>query len=257
MSKTVGVFLSDIHFPDNINLTPVLKYVEELYKTCQKNGDKFLTILGGDIIDGKGMHGVESMQASQIKMEWYTRDCGLMSSFLHQLLDIVPKTDLVFLEGNHEERYRRIMTRYPDAWGGRFDFYRDCVKKVFPRAKWIPYATYRSFFQLGDCYFIHGTWPLPDQHSKKIALNHAPYKVIYGHMHTWQATTVHNAIPTIPARYAVTGGCLTHLAPEWKKGSPHQWLNGFTEFVSENGVTIPTVHLIEKGKLYVSGKEYK
>jgi len=257
MTKTIGVFLSDIHFPDNINLKPVLDYTKDLYLQTMKDKNRFLIILGGDIIDGKGMHGVESMQASQIKLDWYKRDCELLSSFLHKLLDIAPKAGMVYLEGNHEERYRRITTKYPDAFGDRFDFNRDVVQKVFPKARWVPYATYKSFYQLGDCYFIHGTWPLPDQHSKKIALNHAPYKVIYGHMHSWQATTVHNAVPTIPARYAVTAGCLCQLAPEWKKGSPHQWICGFIDFVSDSGVTTPTVHLIEKDKFTVGGKEYR
>ena len=257
MSKTIGVFLSDIHFPDNIDINPVLKYVKDLYSQCQKNGDKFLTILGGDIIDAKGMHGVESMSASQIKLEWYDRDCKLMSSFLRQLLDIAPKTELVYIEGNHEERYRRITTKYPDAFGGRFDFNRDVVKKVFPKSKWVPYGTYESSYILGDCYFIHGTWPLPDHHAKKIAVNYASYKVVYGHMHTWQAYTLHNAVQNIPTRYAVTAGCLTDTAPEWKKGCPNMWINGFIDFTSDNGVTTPTVHLVEKGKFTIAGREYK
>jgi hypothetical protein len=257
MNNTIGVFLSDIHFPENISLKPVLHYIKHLYKQCSVNKNKFLIILGGDIIDAKDMYGIESMQASQIKLEWYERDCKLILSFVRHLLDIAPKAELVYLEGNHEDRYSRTMRRYPDAWGSRFDFNRDVITKVFPKAEWIPYGSYHSYFKLGDCYFIHGTWPLPDHHSKKIALNHTPYKVGYGHMHTWQATTIHNAISDIPARYAVTAGCLCHLAPEWKKGSPHQWICGFLDFVSIKGTTTLTAHVIEKGRFQVGGKLYE
>lgn len=256
MSKTIGVFLSDIHMPDHINLKPILNYVKDLYQQAIKNKDKFLIILGGDIVDAKGMHGVESMQASQIKLEWYERDKKLMSSLLHDLLDIAPKSDMVFLEGNHCERYRRIMEKFPDAFGGRFDFNKDVLQKVWPNSKWIPYGNYKSYYKLGDCIFIHGTL-YPTHHAKKYADVFAPFKVVYGHLHHYQAHTIHNAMPELPAHYAITAGCLSHTTPEWKKGQPNCWVNGFLDFTSENGVTTPTVHLIENGKFTIAGKEYK
>lgn len=256
MAKTIGVFLSDVHLPDCIELTPVFKYVKDLYQQTNHNKDKFLLILGGDIIDASGMHGIDSLAASQIKLEWYERDKKLLSSFLRQLLDIAPRAEVVFLEGNHEERYQRIMKRYPDAWGKRFDFCRDVVKPLIPNAKWIPYGQY-EFYQLGDCYFIHGTWPLPDHHSKKIAITHTPYKVVYGHLHTYQGYTLHNAVTTLPPRYAITSGCLTPTTPEWKKGCPNMWVNGFVDFISEKGITTPTAHIIENGKFQIGGKVYE
>lgn len=256
MSKTIGVFLSDIHMPDNVNLTGVLSYVNDLYKEVTKQKNKFLIVLGGDVIDSKGMHGVESMQASQIRLEWYERDKTLMSNFLQQLLAIAPKAELIFLEGNHEERYRRVMEKYPDAFGGRFDFKKDVLHKVWPKATWVPYGSYKSYFKLGDCIFIHGTL-YPTHHAKKYADVFSPFKVVYGHLHHFQAHTIHNAMPELPAHYAVTAGCLSHTTPEWKKGQPNCWINGFIDFVSENGITTPTVHIIEKGKFTIGGREYK
>jgi predicted phosphodiesterase len=246
--KTIGVFLSDIHMPDNINLEGVFKYIKDLKPN--------LIILGGDIIDAKGMHGIESMQASQIKMEWYERDCKLLSSFLRQLHDIAPQAELVYLEGNHEERYSRIMKRYPDAWGDRFSFFTDVVKEIYPKSKWISYGTYDSYYKLGDTIFTHGT-VYPENHAKKYAQVFTPFKVVYGHLHHFQAHTIHSAMPKLPAHYAVTAGCLSTTAPEWKKGQPNCWINGFIDFVSEKGITTPTVHLIEKGKFTVAGREYK
>jgi hypothetical protein len=256
MAKTIGVFLSDVHLPDCIELTPVFKYVKDLYQQTIHNKDKFLLILGGDIIDAQGMHGIDSLAASQIKLDWYERDKQLLSSFMRQLFDIAPKADVVFLEGNHEERYQRIMKRYPDAWGKRFDFYRDVIKGIAPNAKWVNYGTYKSYYKLGDCIFTHGTI-YPENHAKKYASIYAPFKVVYGHLHHFQSFTIHNALPEVPARYAMTAGCLTHLAPEWKKGSPHMWQNGFVDFVSENGITVPTPHIIENNRFQIGGKVYE
>lgn len=257
MSKTIGVFLSDVHIPDNIALEPVLKYVKDLYTQTMKDKNKFLLVLGGDIIDAKGLHGIESMQASQIKLEWYERDKKLLSSFLQDLLDIAPKAEVVYLEGNHEERYRRIMVRYPDAWGGRFDFHRDVVTKFFPKAKWVPYGTYDSYHKLGDLIFIHGTL-YPTNHAKKYSEVFAPFKVVYGHLHHFQSFTTHNAMPELPAHYAVTAGCLTHTAPEWKKGQPNCWITGFIDFMSDGKETTAYPHIINsKGVFMVGGKLYE
>jgi hypothetical protein len=55
----------------------------------------------------------------------------------------------------------------------------------------------------------------------------------------------------------MTAGCLTKLAPDWKKGEAHQWVNGFVSFISDHGITVPTAHLIEGGKFNVGGKIYQ
>jgi hypothetical protein len=214
-----------------------------------------LIILGGDIIDAKGMHGVESMQASQIKLNWYERDCALLETFLKRLKHEAPGAELVYLEGNHEERYSRIMAKYPDAWGGRFDFNRDVVQKVFRGAKWIPYGNYNAYFKLGDTVFTHGT-VYPQNHAKKYADVFAPFKVVYGHLHHYQAYTAHSAMPKLAPHFSVTAGCLSTTAPDWKKGQPNCWINGFVDFISENGVTTPTAHIITKGKFQIGGKVY-
>jgi UDP-2,3-diacylglucosamine pyrophosphatase LpxH len=257
MNKIIGAFISDVHLPDEINLKPVFEYLMDLHEQAKEQKAQFTIILGGDILDAKGMHGVESLQANQIKLSWYERDKELLKNFLTTLKEYVgDKIELVYLEGNHEERYDRIMKKYPDAFAGRFDFMKDVVSKVYPKAKWIPYGTYKSYYKLGDCIFTHGTI-YPENHAKKYATIYAPFKVVYGHLHHFQAFTLHNAMPELPAHYAVTAGCLTHLAPEWKKGNPNMWQNGFTDFVSFNGVTTPSAHIIDnKGRFQIGGKVY-
>jgi UDP-2,3-diacylglucosamine pyrophosphatase LpxH len=257
MSKTIGAFISDIHLPDEIKLDAVFEYLMDLAQQAKEQRVRFTLILGGDILDAKGMHGIESLAASQIKLEWYERDKKLLTEFLTKIADNVGKNiDLIYLEGNHEERYSRVMKRYPDAFAGRFDFMRDVVKKIYPNAEWVPYGTYESYFKLGDTIFTHGTI-YPENHAKKYATIYAPFKVVYGHLHHFQAFTLHNAMPELPAHYAVTAGCLTHLAPEWKKGHPNMWQNGFIDFVSINGNTTATPHPIDnKGRFQVGGKIY-
>lgn len=242
-----GIFLSDIHIPENINLTPVLNYVKDF------NPD--IIILGGDIIDAKGLHGVESMRADQIDIEWYERDVKYLNDLLKDLQERAPKAEVIFLEGNHCERYTRIMKKYPKVFKGRFNFQRDAVPKDM-KFKWIPYNTEKSFYKIMDTIFLHGNL-YPDLHAKKYALDYTPYKCIYGHLHHFQAYTTRSNMAARDPRYAVTAGCLCHVTPEWKKGSPNQWVNGFVSFVVDKKKVIPTIHMMENNKFYVNGKEYK
>jgi predicted phosphodiesterase len=248
MAKTIGVFLSDVHLPDSINLIPVFNYLKDLKPN--------LIILGGDIIDAQGMHGIDSLAASQIKLEWYERDCKLLNTFLQELKKVAPKAKLKYLVGNHEERYDRIMRRYPDAFKGRFDFNKDVIQKVFPGADYIPYGNYDSYCKLGDTVFTHGTI-YPQNHAKKYAEIYAPFKVVYGHLHHCQIYTMHSAMPTLAPHYALTAGCLSSTAPEWKKGQPNCWINGFVDFISDGQTTTSTPHIIDvKGQFQIGGKIY-
>jgi predicted phosphodiesterase len=236
-----GIFLSDLHIPENIALEPIHKFIKD-YKPN-------LIILGGDIIDAVGMHASESMKAEQVKMSWYERDVKYLKDFFARL----PKVKIVFLEGNHEQRWRRISAKYPEVFGKTVDLKRDSSIKSM---EYIPYGDYNAFYKVGDMIFHHGT-VFPDMHAKQYAYRYAPYKSCYGHQHDFQAYSLHRALVNDHFRYGFSGSCLCKTNPEWKRGSANRWVNLFTTFVSDGKTTIPTIHLIEKDKFYYGGKEYK
>lgn len=198
------------------------------------------------------------MKADQVDRAWYDRDRALLTQFLREIHKNAPKAEIVYLEGNHEERYRRLMSKYPNQFKG------DAHLRLYPEAvpdglkvKWIPYGNYDSWYKVGDMIFTHGTI-YPDAHSQKYALNYAPNKVVYGHLHDFQAFSIRTAMADSKAsRYALTSGCLTHRAPDYKKGAPNKWVNGFQSFTCINGVTIPEPHIIENGWFSVGGKVYR
>jgi predicted phosphodiesterase len=247
MSKIKGVFLTDTHMPDNINLQPIFNFIKDFKPN--------VIVLGGDLIDAKGLHGVEGMRADQIDQSWYERDILLLSDFLDTLYSLVPKAEVIYLEGNHETRYKKIMLKYPKVFKGAYDFIRDAAPKKMD-IKWIPYATESSFYKLADTIFIHGD-AYPDLHAKKYALDYTPFKVIYGHLHHFQAYTTRASMAAREPRYATTPGCLCKVTPEWKRGAPNQWVNGFISFTVDKNKVIPTVHLLDNNKFYVGDKEYK
>lgn len=243
-----GVFLSDIHLPDNIPLSGVFSYIKDL------NPD--IVILGGDIVDAANTHGCDSMKAEAIQLAWYYRDVKLLREFLTKLQKAAPNAEIIFLEGNHEQRWTRISNKYPGPFPpGTFDLVRDAAPKGM-KIRWIPYGTYESYHKIGDMIFTHGN-DYPTDHSKKYAMSYAPNKVLYGHLHDWQAFTIRTAMADNKAcRYAMTAGCLTHRQPDYKKGAPNKWVNGFASFVTDGEVTVPTAHVIENGWFAVGAKVY-
>lgn len=246
MTIKKGVFLSDIHFPWNIDLSGIFKFIKD-YKPDE-------IILGGDIIDGPD-HGFEGWTFEQVEKNAYKRydeEVKILQKLMTDLREVAPKAKIIYLEGNHEERYQRMVRRYPNTLKSRFRLDRDAC----PNAKWIPYGDYDSFYKVGDMLFTHGTI-YPDAHAKKMAQAYLPNKVVYGHIHDFQSYTTHNGDPRKPGRYAVTSGCLCGRLPDYKKGHPNKWVNGFISWISINGCTTPTPHLIENGMFQIGGKVYK
>lgn len=239
-----GIFISDIHLPDSIDLKPLLAYVKDTKPS--------IVILGGDIIDASGLHASESMKAEQVQMSWFKRDVKLASGLIADIRKASPSTNILYLSGNHEGRYGRLQAKFPDLFAESLDF--DGAMRPLVE-KYIPYGTADSYVKIGDCVFIHGDI-FPDSHAKPYALRYTPNKVIYGHLHHMQAYTTYRALLNESPRYAITAGCLSTLNPEWKKGKPNQWVNGFISFVTDGEVTTPTVHLIERGRFAVGSKVY-
>lgn len=248
MTITKGVFLSDIHLPFEINLSPIFDYIKDLKPNT--------IILGGDIIDADGTFGIDGWTADKVQSDGlpaFDRDVKLLKAFILKLKSASPRSQIVYLEGNHEERYRRPKMRYGELLKGKFDLMKEVgIKNI----KFIPYGDYDSFYKVGDMLFTHGTI-FPDSHAKKMAQAYLPNKVTYGHIHDFQSYTTHNGDPRKAGRYALTAGCLCGRLPDYKKGQPNKWISGFVSWISINGCTTSTPILIENGKFAVGGRVYQ
>jgi hypothetical protein len=68
---------------------------------------------------------------------------------------------------------------------------------------------------------------------------------------------MHSAMPELAPHYALTAGCLSTVAPEWKKGQPNCWINGFVDFFSDGKITTSTAHIIDtQGRFQIGGRIY-
>lgn len=240
-----GIFLSDIHGPSEaIPLGGIFAYIRDVRPTY--------IVLGGDVIDATGLHAAESMRAEDVKLAWFERDVHYAKMLCASFFSAAPRAQIIYLAGNHEERYARLQQKYPDLFGKTLDFEKAIKKSV---SRYIPYGKASSYFLLGDTVFAHGDI-FPEAHARKYATRYAPRKVVYGHQHDFQAWTMHRALVNDTPTYGLSVGCLCSLNPAWKKGIANRWVNGFVTFVTDGVTTTPSVHLMQDGKFEIGGTIY-
>lgn len=235
------LFTSDYHAPDNIALKPIFDFAHDFKPTHN--------IFGGDIIDVKELYNVDSLSMDLLLKtvpDLYQRDLDILNDIVKKF----PKVEkTIYLEGNHEQRYSKLVAKYPKSF--KYD-----LKSVLPKGTlWVSYGTYDSIYKLADTIFLHGN-VYPDAHAKAYANAYPGYKVVYGHLHHFQAYTNRRALVDEKLNFAVTAGCLCHMEPEYKKGQAHQWQNGFLTAIGDSRLHIST-YQIEKGEFYVGSKCYK
>ncbi len=156
----------------------------------------------------------------------------------------------VMLQGNHDERVDRFIERYPflDKTMG----YEEGMGLSGRGVEYIPLID--QPYRMKKLFFCHGWYATKyaaTTHLDKIGGN-----VIFGHVHKFQV-----ASKVIPAKgeeiQAWSLGCLCGLVPEWKKGAPMGWQNGFAvvEMDDKSGFfNVYPVNIIGRSFIYGGNK---
>lgn len=203
------VSLYDVHYPYNIDLTNVLKFIED------EKPDE--VIFGWDAID---MEWVSKYYGRDLETWMYKTHDEIMWFIDNVLIPIKeksPKTKIVFLDGNHEDRVwpHLAVKKEREQIIGHWHLMRDYVD-VFVR--------YNDYYKVWHLYYIHGTYH-NDWHAKKHALSYQK-NIRYGHLHTLQehalSTPVDDRVYT-----AKCVPCMCDLNPEYMRNSPSAWINWF------------------------------
>jgi predicted phosphodiesterase len=155
--------------------------------------------------------------------------------------------EIVYLEGNHEFRVERLITRDKGAWLA-------IPELVLPKNllsmnrknkfTWIPYqhnATRDAAYQLPHykvaegLIAVHGWSTSKYSASKHLDLVQG-WSIVYGHTHRAQSEA---------RRHPMTGrmikgwspGCLAQLQPMWMHSSPTTWTHGFSLIYCRNDLS--------------------
>lgn len=241
MKKIVALF--DIHYPHNIPLDPVLEFMEDFKPD--------VTVIGGDAHDFAALSYWASDQSR-------TLDGGTIKENLRELNNYViapirkavgKKSEIVYLEGNHEHRIALATTQKPDLRG-----FIELEKNLPPDIKFFPInIPYRANKNL---VFIHGLY-LNVYHARR-TVDAFHKSVYYGHVHTFQS---HMAVSPVDVQDYYIGqsiGCLSNLNPDFMKNKPNAWTHGFAHGYMEDDNTFqinPTP--VVKGKFWALGRKYR
>jgi hypothetical protein len=244
MEKRI-VALFDIHVPYNIPLDPVWEFIKD-FKPHR-------VVVAGDAHDWTA---VSSWLADQSRaLEGGTIESNyedLRSSVLTPLYRAIPRDcDVVLQKGNHEGRLERAIEIHPNGRG----FWE--LEKNLRMYKRLTILPQNSVVPLGpDLVVVHGEYATGQHHAKKMVEAYHT-SVLYGHRHTFQS---HTLVSPVTSSNFYTGqaiGCLCTLNPEFLKGKPNAWVNGFAYvYLQLDGSFHHVPIVIVNNKFYANGHRY-
>lgn len=162
--------------------------------------------------------------------------------------------EIVYLEGNHEFRVERLITRERGAWLAVPDLVLPSKLLSAGRTQeftWVPYQHNPSsgngyrlpHYPIADGLIaVHG-WSTATRAAAKHLELVRGYSVVHGHTHRAQEESV---------RHPMTGhvlkgwspGCLSHLQPMWCHSKPTEWVHGFSLVYCRNDLTSWTAYTV-------------
>ncbi len=246
MAETRVVVLFDPHVPYNINLNPIFEFITDFKP--QK------VIIAGDAHDWTA---VSSWLADQSRaLEGGTIEDNyqeLYSILLDPLYNATRKFPCkkVLQKGNHEGRLERAIGIHPNGRG----FWE--LEKNLSTYEGLEILEQNSVVPVGpNLVVVHGEYATGQHHAKKMVEAYHT-SVLYGHRHTFQSHTLVSPVTSSKFYTGQAIGCLCTLNPEFLKGKPNAWVNGFAYvYLQPDGSFHYVPVVIVKGKFYANGKRY-
>lgn len=172
-------------------------------------------------------------------------------AFIAPVEQIVPKGQLVYMIGNHED-WLTDLTDYMPALEGLVE-----LSNLLKLTKWtiVPQG---GAFHLGKLTFIHGDTVKGGEHVAKNAVVNYERNIRFGHHHTFQAYTKNSALDYKNAKTGIAVPCLCTKTPKYGEGNPNRWVQGFNYgYVDTGGMFNDYIVTIIDGRFSVHGKQYK
>ena len=248
------VFLEDLH----LDTTPTEDGWKPIISNAAKAALKFCdwfqpdeTVIGGDFIDFPELAKQDQKDLRKREGKRLVHDLALGNQILDRI-DKFTRKKVVFEIGNHDNRLDIFLAENPKLEG----LVSLEINLKF-KERGYEVIPFNHVYHVGHARFIHG-WYYNLHHSKKTVIEMGD-NIFYGHSHDVQSFTKVNH-----ARQPLIGhsmGCLCDLDPEWRKGRPNRWVNGFGVFYffRDGGFTFynPIIvggRFIWDGKIFDGGK---
>jgi len=238
LKKLISIW--DCHIPEHINLNPLCKFIKDF------KPDYF--IIGGDFLDLAYFSDWAQMKPENIAGDKFRKDLKIANKFL-DFFDKYAKKKY-YIEGNHEYRLFRFIEKFP-----YLRHILDLRRELHLKERGWKWISFNQVLKIGKLYFTHGHYTTK-YHANKHLTTYGK-NIRYGHIHDYQ---VYSQVLPIDfhRRLGIALPCLCHINPEYMRGRPNKWVNGFHyAYLEDTGIFYEFVPIIQgNGKFVAEGKLY-
>lgn len=223
-----GIVVSDEQIPNQIDLSPVNKFIRDF------KPDYFFRL--GDMLDMTPLLGWTNAKPALVDWEAVREEIRIANRIFDIQDELLPPgCEKRYSFGNHEERLMWFRKKHEgtDWWRRNQSTVPYLMRDLRLRER--GYKTYgqNELHRVGKLHFFHGDeWGL--NHTRTNVRNYCA-NLVYGHVHRPERATKTNPIGK-HFNSAWSLGCLCDLDPGWRNKKPNGWVNGFGVFwVLPNG----------------------
>lgn len=240
------VFIGDTHHPyhDPVAIGLLLSFVRWF--------EPHIIYLIGDIID---FYKVSRYNKDPDQGNSTQEECDSANEFLWQLRNAAPDSEMIYRDGNHEER----LYTYKISQAGGLNSLR-CLSIPYLLGFediGIKYHRYKETILLGEKFVVdHGDRVRKGSSmTAKALLDHHQMSGICGHTHRMG---IHYRTNTSGKLFWIENGCLCKLDPEYIHGTP-DWQQGFTVayYNPETDYIHPIQVRIDNNSIFFDGIVFK
>jgi len=242
MKKILALFDSQI--PYNIDFASINEYRKDLKPD--------ILIIGGDFLDCEALFGWHNKSPDKINWNEIEDEFCIGNSILDSLEIESKYTEKHFWIGNHEQR----VEDFTKAYSNMKNIAPNIIKDLRLKERKYKVHKQNDLVKFGKLYVYHGDY-YGTFHTRKNVIDYER-NLLYGHVHSPQLYTKVTPIGS-DIHMACAAPCLCSCNPEWLKGKPNGWVNGFVViYLQDNGdFNLYIVNMIKGSFVAPNGKEYK
>jgi len=215
MGELVAVALFDAHLMPNQPLHPSYRVAKRFISDIQPD----YIVIGGDFVEMDSLSHWSKDKPLLRENCRYIDDINIGKEELTDIQIRSPKSKIIYICGNHEDRDAKYLWQAPEA-EGYLCVHRD-LELEERGIEWIPFHGTRK---IGELTYLHGYHY--GLYFARQNLAEVGHNCIFGHAHRSQVWTWRTKGATAPIG-AWGIGCLSDQDPHWMRGKPNRYINSF------------------------------
>jgi len=239
------IYLADAHLEPSVRPSRAYLAAKRFTFSIQPN----YLVFGGDFGHWRSLCHHEKNKPLLRENQRYSRDIAICKEELEDFRDMLPDTEMYFLEGNHELWAEKFIEQEAATLEGTINLRKDLELDRL-NIKWFKY---NEILKIGKMAYTHG-W----DHTKYYAMRTLEAfadNIMVAHAHRPQYFIQQKGSPIHPQPYCCVGvGCLCDMNPHYLRNKRATWAHGLgmVEY-RKNGEFQPHHINIIDGKLTFGG----